>query len=102
MMAKLDIDAAVFWDRPFPIVLTGTEMRVLFTGAVRYAMTRGTPASRMAAEAVRAHLSDLDEGTLGIVARDVRHEAEAWGEDAVGAFAPLPDEIDKELERRRA
>lgn len=101
-MAKLDFDPSVFWDRPFPIVLTGTEMRVLFTGAVRYAMHRGTGASHMTADAVRAHLADLDEGTLGIVARDIRHEAEAWGEDAVGAFALLPGEIDKELERRRA
>lgn len=101
-MAKLDIDMSVFWDRPFPIVLAGTEMRMLFVGAVRYAMTRGTPASRMTAEAVRAHLTDLDDGTLEIVARDIRHEAEAWGEEAVGAFAPLPDEIDRELERRRA
>lgn len=102
MMAKLDIDMSVFWDQPFPIVLAGTEMRVLFVGAVRYSMTRGTGASRMTAEAVRAHLPDLDEGTLEIVARDIRSEAEAWGEDAVGAFAPLPDEIDRELERRRA
>lgn len=101
-MVALDFDPSVFWDRPFPIVLTGTEMRVLFVGAVRYAMTRGTGASRMTAGAVRAHLGDLDEGTLGIVARDIRHEAESWGEDAVGAFAPLPDEIDRELERRRA
>ena len=101
-MARLDIDTSVFWDRPFPIVLTGTEMRVLFTGAVRYAMTRGTGASRMTAEAVRAHLLDLDEGTLEIVARDIRSEAEAWSWEAVGAFAPLPGEIDRELERRRA
>lgn len=101
-MAKLDIDMSVFWDRPFPLVLTGTEMRVLFVGAVRYAMTRGTGASRMTAEAVRAHLWDIDDGTLEIVARDIRSEAEAWGERAVGAFAPLPDEIDRELERRRA
>lgn len=101
-MAKLDIDMSAFWDRPFPIVLTGIEMRVLFTGAVRYAMTRGTPASRMTAEAVRAHLRDLDEGTLEIVARDIRSEAEAWSWEAVGAFAPLPGEIDRELEGRRA
>ena len=103
MMAKeTGFDMSVFWERPFPVTLTGSEMRVLWTGAVRYAMTRGTGASRMTAEAVRAHLRDLDDGTLGIVARDIRSEMEAWGEDAVGAFAPLPEEIDRELERRRA
>ena len=99
-MSGLEVDMSVFWDRPFPIVLTGTEMRVLFTGAVRYAMTRGTPASRMTAEAVRAHLADIDAGTLQIIARDIRGEAEAWGEEAVGHFAALPEEIDAELERR--
>ena len=67
-----------------PMVVTGGEMRVLFTGAVRYAMTRGTGASRMTAEAVRAHLADLDEGTLRIIARDIRREAETWGKEAVG------------------
>lgn len=102
MAKEVGFDMSVFWERPFPLVLTGSEMRVLFTGAARYAMTRGTPASRMTADAVRAHLSDLDVDTLDIVARDIRHEAEAWGEDAVGAFAPLPGEIDRELERRRA
>lgn len=101
-MTRLTVDMSVFWDRPFPLVLTGTEMRVLFTGAVRYAMTRGTGASRMTAEAVRAHLGDIDDGTLEIVARDIRSEAEAWSWEAVGAFAPLPGEIDRELERRRA
>ena len=102
MAKKVSFDMSVFWERPFALVLTGTEMRVLWTGAVRYAMTRGTPASRMTAEAVRAHLRDLDDGTLEIVARDIRSEMEAWGEGAVGAFAPLPGEIDAELERRRA
>lgn len=93
---------APWWDRPHALVLTGFEMRVLWVGAVRYAMARGTGASRMTAEAVRAHLGDIDEGTLGIVARDIRSEAEAWSWEAVGAFAPLPGEIDRELEGRRA
>ena len=101
-MSKLDFDPSVFWDRPFPIVLASSEMRVLWVGAVRYAMTRGTGASRMTAEAVRAHLGDIDDGTLEIVARDIRSEAEAWSWEAVGAFAPLPGEIDRELEGRRA
>ena len=102
MAKEVSFDMSVFWERPFPLVLTGSEIRVLWVGAVRYAMTRGTGASRMTAEAVRAHLRDLDEGTLGIVARDIRSEAEAWDWGAVGAFAPLPEEIDRELERRRA
>lgn len=102
MAKEVSFDMSVFWERPFPLVLTGSEMRVLWVGAVRYAMTRGTRASRMTAEAVRARLRDLDEGTLGIVARDIRSEAEAWIWEAVGAFAPLPGEIDRELERRRA
>lgn len=102
MAKEVSFDMSVFWERPFPLVLTGSEMRVLWVGAVRYAMTRGTGASRMTAEAVRAHLGDIDDGTLEIVARDIRSEAEAWDWEAVGAFAPLPGEIDKELERRRA
>lgn len=89
-----------FWDDAFPMVLTGEQVRVLFSGAVRYAVTRGTGASRMTAEAVRAHIREIDEGTLGIIARDIRMEADAWGEEAVGSFAALPGEIDAELERR--
>lgn len=98
-MAKLDFDPSVFWDRTFPLTVTGAEMRVLFTGAVRYAMRRGTGGSSMTAEAVRAHLADLDEGTLEIIARDVRRES---GYGPVPYFEGLPDEIDKELERRRS
>lgn len=98
-MTELEVDLSVFCDRPFPIVLTGAEMRVLFTGAVRYAMHRGTGGSSMTADAVRAHLADLDEGTLEIVARDLRQES-AYG--PVPHFEGLPDEIDAELERRRA
>ena len=98
-MAKLEVDMSVFWGRPFPVTLTGAEMRVLFTGAVRYAMHRGTGGSSMTAEAVMAHLSDIDEGTLEIIARDVRRES---GYGPVPYFEGLPDEIDKELERRRA
>ena len=41
-MTGTEIETSVFWDRPFPVTLTGAEMRVLFTGAVRYAMHRGT------------------------------------------------------------
>lgn len=89
-----------FWDDAYPMVLTGSEVRVLFTGAVRYAVTRGTPASRMTAEAVRSHLADIDAGTLCIVARDISREAEAWGCEAVGDFAGLPGEIEAELARR--
>ncbi len=89
-----------FWTKAFPIVLKGEEVRVLWTGAVRYAVCRGTGASRMTAEAVRAHLADIDAGTLQIIARDIRREAEAWGEEAVGHFATLPGEIDEELKRR--
>lgn len=100
-MSELRFDPSVFWARPFPMVLTGGEMRVLFTGAARYAMRRVTPASRMTADAVRAHLRDLDEGTLGVVARDVRWETEAWGAGSCPHFWSLPDEIDAELERRR-
>ena len=99
-MVELNFDTSVFWDRPFPVTLTGAEMRMLFTGAVRYAMHRGTGGAHMTADAVRAHLADLDEGTLEIIARDIRHEAEAWGEGSVGRFAALPGEIDRELERR--
>ena len=98
-MSKLNFDPSVFWDRPFPVVLTGAEMRVLFTGAVRYAMHRGTGGSSMTAEAVRAHLADLDEGTLEIIARDIRRES---GYGPVPYFEGLPDEIDAELERRRS
>lgn len=97
-MAEQTFDPSCFWDRPFPVTLTGGEIRVLFTGAVRYAMHRGTGGSLMTAGAVRAHLADLDEGTLEIVARDIRQES---GYGSVGRFAPLPDEIDTELERRR-
>ena len=87
------------WDRPYPMVLTGGEARVVWTGAVRYAMRRGTGGARMTADAVRAHLADLDDGTLEIIARDIRREAEAWGEESVGRFMGLPDEIDAELKR---
>ena len=90
-----------FWDKPYPMVLTGGEARVIWTGAVRYAMHRGTGGAHMTADAVRAHLSDLDEGTLDVIARDIRREAEAWGEESVGHFAGLPDEIDAELDRRK-
>ena len=89
-----------FWDKPYPMVLTGVEARMIWTGAVRYAMHRGTGGAHMTADAVRAHLADLDEGTLGVIARDLRHQAEAWGEESVGHFAKLPAEIDAELERR--
>ena len=98
-MTELEVDMSVFWDRPFPVTLTGAEMRVLFTGAVRYAMHRGTGGSSMTAEAVRSHLADLDEGTLEIIARDVRRES---GYGPVPYFEGLPDEIDAELERRRS
>ena len=90
-----------FWDRPYPMVLTGGEARVIWTGAVRYAMHRGTGGAHMTADAVRAHLADLDDGTLEIIARDIRREAEAWGRGSVGRFASLPDEIDAELDRRK-
>ena len=90
-----------FWDKPFPMVLTGVEARVIWTGAVRYAMHRGTGGAHMTADAVRAHLADLDDGTLEIIARDIRREAEAWGEESVGRFAALPREIDRELKRRK-
>lgn len=89
-----------FWDDCYPMVLKGEEARVLWIGAVRYAVCRGTGASRMTAEAVRAHLADIDAGTLQIIARDIRREAETWGEEAVGHFAALPGEIDEELKRR--
>ena len=89
------------WNAAYPMVLTGVEARVIWTGAVRYAMHRGTGGARMTADAVRAHLADLDDGTLEIIARDIRREAEAWGEESVGRFAGLPDEIDAELERRK-
>lgn len=100
-MAGTTFDRTVFWDRPFPIVLSGSEIRVLWTGAVRYAMHRGTGASLMTAEAVRAHLADLDDGTLRIIARDIRGEAELWGDGSVGHFSALPGEIEGELEGRR-
>ena len=100
-MSAAKFDRSVFWDRPFPMVLTGEEVRVVWTAAVRYAVCRGTPASHMTANAVRRHLEDLDDGTLGIIAKDIRYEAGCWGEEAVGRFAPLPDEIDAELEKRK-
>lgn len=98
-MTELEFGPSVFWDRRFPVSLTGAEMRVLFTGAVRYAMHRGTGGSSMTADAVRAHLTDLDEGTLKIVARDIRQES---GYGPVPHFEGLPEEIDREIERRRA
>lgn len=95
-------DPTVFWDRPFPMALSGGEMRVLFTGAVRYAMHRGTGGSRMTAAAVREHLADIDEGTLAIIARDIRYDLEAFGSGSCPGFESLPDEIDREIEGRRA
>ena len=101
-MRETTFDPSVFWDRPFPMALSGGEMRVLFTGAVRYAMRRGTGGSHMTAEAVRAHLADIDEGTLAVIARDIRHELGAFGSGSCPWFESLPDEIDREIERRRA
>ena len=98
-MTRLTVDMSVFWVRPFPVTLTGAGMRVLFTGAVRYAMHRGTGGSSMTAEAVRAHLPDLDEGTLETIARDRRRES---GYGSVPHFEGLPGEIDAELEGRLA
>ena len=101
-MRETTFDPSVFWDRPFPVTLTGGEMRVIFTGAVRYAMHRGTGGSRMTAEAVRSHLADIDEGTLAVIARDVRYDLGALGSGSCPWFESLPDEIDREIERRRA
>lgn len=99
-MEERTFDPSRFWERPFPVTLTGGEMRVLWTGAVRYAMHRGTGASRMTADAVRAHLADLDVGTLGVIADDIRYDLGAFGSDSCPGFEALPDEIDREIARR--
>ena len=87
-----------FWDDPHPLVLTGSEMRVLFSGAVRYAMHRGTFASKETAEAVRRHIREIDEGTLEIIARDIEWDTQLGG---CPYFEELPGEIDEELRRRK-
>lgn len=87
-----------FWDDPNPLVLTGSEMRVLFSGAVRYAMHRGTFASKETAEAVRRHIREIDEGTLEIIARDIEWDTQLGG---CPYFEELPGEIEEELERRK-
>lgn len=87
-----------FWDDPHPLVLMGSEMRVLFSGAVRYAMHRGTFASKETAEAVRRHIREIDEGTLEIIARDIEWDTQLGG---CPYFEELPSEIDEELERRK-
>lgn len=87
-----------FWDDPHPFVLTGGEMRVLFSGAVRYAMHRGTLASKETAEAVRRHIRELDEGTLTVIARDIEWDTQLGG---CPYFEGLPMEINEELDRRK-
>ena len=87
-----------FWDDPHPLVFTGSEMRVLFSGAVRYAMHRGTFASKETAEAVRRNLRKLDEGTLEIIARDIEWDTQLGG---CPYFEELPGEIYEELRRRK-
>lgn len=87
-----------FWDDPHPLVLTGSEMRVLFSGAVRYAMHRGTFASKETAEAVRRHIREIDEGTLEIIARDIEWDTQLGG---CPYFEELPGEIEEELESRK-
>ena len=90
-----------YWlDRPNPMVLTGGEIRVLFCGAVRYAVCRGTFASKETAEAVKRHIADIDSGTLMVIARDIEIELDAWGNEAVRYFENLPKLIEEELERR--
>lgn len=86
-----------FWDEPHPMVLLGSEMRVLFSGAVRYAMHRGTFASRETAEAVRRHIRELDDGTLTVIARDIEWDTQLGG---CPYFDELPAEIHDELNRR--
>ena len=86
-----------FWDEPHPIALLGSEMRVLFSGAVRYAMHRGTFASKETADAVLRHIRELDEGTLTVIARDIENDAQlGW----CPYFEGLPAEIHEELKRR--
>ena len=87
-----------FWDDPHPLVLTGSEMRVLFSGAVRYAMHRGTFASKETAEAVRRHIRELDKGTLTVIARDIEWDTQLGG---CPYFEGLPMEINEELDRRK-
>ena len=87
-----------FWDDPHPLVLTGGEMRVLFSGAVRYAMHRGTLASKETAEAVRRHIRELDKGTLMVIARDIEWDTQLGG---CPYFEGLPMEINEELDRRK-
>lgn len=86
-----------FWDEPHPMALLGSEMRVLFSGAVRYAMHRGTFASKETAEAVRRHIREIDDGTLEVIARDIE-----WDDHLGGCpyFEELPREIHEELDRR--
>ena len=92
-------DPARWWDEPHPIVLTGGEMRVLWMGAVRYAMHRGTFASRETAESVERHIREIDAGTLQVIARDVEYEK---GLGECRYFGHLPGLIDKELKRRES
>ena len=90
-------ESGYWWDGLNPIVLTGSEMRVLWAGAVRYSMHRGTGASKMTAEAVAAHLRDIDDGTLRVIARDIEWEMRVC---ACPYFERIPKLIDEELERR--
>lgn len=89
-----------FWNKEFPVTLTGEEMRVLWTGAVRYAMHRGTFGSKGTANAVMAHLADIDTGTLACIQNDLTLEIQLLGSESVRYFEDLPDAIADELERR--
>lgn len=63
-----------FWERKFPMKLTGAEVRVLFTSELRYEVGRGRGRSHWLADCIRAHASELDEGTLQVLINDIEYE----------------------------
>lgn len=92
------------WDDKMPMVLTVEEVRMLFTGAARYALPRGTLGSRAVARAVAAHAAELDEGTLSIVVGDVEHEVSRRDEMRAdgAAYLPHPEPFEAMLPELRA
>lgn len=89
-----------WWDETQRFELTGEEVRCVWSSAARYAMGRGTFASRAVANAIRRNISQIDTGTLDVIARDIDWEMDREPGCVCKYFRDLPGEIRKEIDER--
>ena len=63
-----------FWDERRTMSLTGRDVRMLFTGMLRYELGRSGSRDEWVARCIESHAHELDVGTLQVLINDIERE----------------------------